>query len=71
MTAAAYITLASILGASKRENRQVKDKTGFIYIFFSETLVTNFLIAMVKCLIFMDKECVKVTIPSLTSGEEA
>ena len=42
MTAAAYITLASILGASKRENRQVKDKTGFIYIFFFRNFSDKF-----------------------------
>ena len=34
MAAAAYITLASISGASKRENREVKDKTEFTIYFF-------------------------------------
>ena len=34
MVAAAYITLASISGASKRENGEVKDKTKFTIFFF-------------------------------------
>ena len=55
-----------------KERESSCERQNRIYVFFpSETLVTHFLIVMVVCLIFMGKQCVKVTIPSLTSSEEA